>query len=103
MVKNVLNGHPKEAAARFISARCMKRFNVTASRSWLRPGFLAYAVSSPPRKINLQLRRLRGEMDRTSSAQAKAIEMQEKVDALTSQAQGQTRAKEEARAEVFIC
>ncbi|CAM9553492.1 unnamed protein product [Ectocarpus sp. 8 AP-2014] len=50
-----------------------------------------------------ELKRLQGEIVGTSGAYAKAIEMQEKVDALTSQAEGQTRAKEKAGAEVFIC
>ncbi|CBN78197.1 hypothetical protein Esi_0103_0045 [Ectocarpus siliculosus] len=47
-----------------------------------------------------ELKRLQGEIVRTSGAHAKAIEMQEKVDALTSQAEGQTRAKEKAGAEM---
>lgn len=66
-------------------------------------GGLACSVSSSPRNINLQLKRLQEEIVRTSSAHAKAIEMQEKVDVLTSQAEGHTRAKEKTGAEVFVC
>ncbi|CAN0465428.1 unnamed protein product [Ectocarpus sp. 12 AP-2014] len=47
-----------------------------------------------------ELNRLQGEIVRTSGAHAKAVEMQEKVDVLTSQAEGQTRAKDKARAEI---